>query len=197
MRKAIAIDFDGCLCEDAYPEIGAPHWGVILRALAEQEKGAGLILWTCREGDMLLEAIAACERWGLHFDAVNESLPEWIDAFGNDTRKVGATEYWDDRAVRCPEEGRPVELKKSESTSLKPCPFCGSKPEFVCVSSGSGGGKLNFSRTYNLWCPKCRCQQSERITVRFDYTPHTGLKIDETEMDMATAAWNRRAYEST
>ena len=24
MRKAIAIDFDGCLCTDAYPEIGHP-----------------------------------------------------------------------------------------------------------------------------------------------------------------------------
>ena len=29
MRKAIAIDFDGCLCENAWPEIGAPHWDVI------------------------------------------------------------------------------------------------------------------------------------------------------------------------
>lgn len=30
--KAIAIDFDGCLCDNAYPAIGAPHWGVIARA---------------------------------------------------------------------------------------------------------------------------------------------------------------------
>ena len=27
MRKAIAIDFDGCLCTDAYPEIGEPSPG--------------------------------------------------------------------------------------------------------------------------------------------------------------------------
>ena len=33
-------------------------------------------------------------------DAVNESLPEWIEAWGNDCRKVGADEYWDDKAVR-------------------------------------------------------------------------------------------------
>ena len=32
MRKAIAIDFDGCLCTDAYPEIGEPNWPVIRRA---------------------------------------------------------------------------------------------------------------------------------------------------------------------
>ena len=97
--KAIAIDFDGCLCDNAYPAIGAPHWGVIARAKMEQEAGAGLILWTCREGQLLQEAVAACESWGLHFDAINESLPSWIAAFNNAPRKVGASEYWDDRAV--------------------------------------------------------------------------------------------------
>lgn len=100
MRKAIAIDFDSCLCEDAYPQIGDPHWDVISLAIQEQRSGAGLILWTCREGRLLQEAVAACARWGLNFDAVNESLPEWIAAFGTRPRKVGATEYWDDRAVR-------------------------------------------------------------------------------------------------
>ena len=30
---------------------------------------------------------------------MNENLPEFKEAWGNDTRKVGATEYWDDRAV--------------------------------------------------------------------------------------------------
>ena len=100
--KAIAIDFDGCLCADAYPEIGAPNWEVIAKAKQEQEAGAGLILWTCREGQRLQEAVEACEGWGLHFDAVNESLPSWIEAFGTAPRKVGATEYWDDKSVHMP-----------------------------------------------------------------------------------------------
>lgn len=82
MRKAIAIDFDGCLSTDAFPAIGEPNWPVINRAKAEQRAGAGLILWTCREDQLLLDAIAACEGWGLTFDAVNESLPDWIEAFG-------------------------------------------------------------------------------------------------------------------
>jgi len=97
--RAIAIDFDGCLCADKYPQIGEPHWDVINRAKQEQDNGAGLILWTCREGKLLDEAVTACAVWGLHFDAVNESLPSWIEAFGNSPRKVGASEYWDDRAV--------------------------------------------------------------------------------------------------
>lgn len=100
MRKAIAIDFDGCLCTDAFPAIGEPNWPVIKRAQAEQRAGAGLILWTCREGQILQDAIAACEDWGLTFDAVNESLPDWIDAFKTRPRKVGASEYWDDKAVK-------------------------------------------------------------------------------------------------
>lgn len=99
-RRAIAIDFDGCLCADAYPDIGAPNWGVITKAAREQKDGAGLILWTCREGQLLQDALEACKRWGLTFDAINESLPDWIEAFGTQPRKIGATEYWDDRAVR-------------------------------------------------------------------------------------------------
>ena len=100
MRKAIAIDFDGCLCTEAFPEIGEPNWPVIQRAKQEQQAGAGLILWTVREGQLLQDALDACKRWGLTFDAVNESLPDWIAAYGNRPRKVGASEYWDDRAIR-------------------------------------------------------------------------------------------------
>lgn len=57
MRKAIAIDFDGCLCTDAFPAVGRPNWPVINRAKAEQRAGAGLILWTCREDQLLLDAM--------------------------------------------------------------------------------------------------------------------------------------------
>lgn len=102
MRDAIAIDFDGCLCVNAYPGIGAPNWAVIAKAKERQAAGAGLILWTRREGKLLEEAVAACAGWSLRFDAINESLPDWIEAFGTRPRKVGATEYWDDKAVRLP-----------------------------------------------------------------------------------------------
>ena len=36
MRDAIAIDFDGCLCVNAYPGIGAPNWAVIAKAKERQ-----------------------------------------------------------------------------------------------------------------------------------------------------------------
>lgn len=50
---------------------------------------------------MLQQALDACKGWGLEFDAVNESLTEWRERYGNDPRKIGASEYWDDRARRC------------------------------------------------------------------------------------------------
>lgn len=102
MRKAIAIDFDGCLCTDAFPAIGEPNWAIINRAKAEQQAGAGLILWTCREGQLLQEAVEACQGWGLTFDSVNESLPDWIEEFDTRPRKIGASEYWDDKATQMP-----------------------------------------------------------------------------------------------
>lgn len=97
-KRAIAIDFDGTLCENNYPDIGEPNWNVIYQAIQEQKHGAGLILWTCREGKLLYDALEACAEWGLYFDAINDSLPEWKEHFGTTPRKIGADEYWDDKA---------------------------------------------------------------------------------------------------
>lgn len=103
LTRTIAIDFDGCLCEDAWPDIGEPYWEVIHAAIREQVDGASLILWTCRTGHLLSEAIEACEGWGLTFDAVNANLPERLEYYGTESRKISADEYWDDRAMHMPE----------------------------------------------------------------------------------------------
>ena len=113
MRKAIAIDFDGCLCEWAWPEIGAPHMDVINAAIREQNSGTALILWTCRVGSLLESAVEWCSSYGLEFDAVNANLPERIAAYRNDCRKVYADEYWDDAAVVM---GREMEIPTQEDT---------------------------------------------------------------------------------
>ena len=99
-NKIIAIDFDGTLFKTTWPDILEPIWGVIERAKEEQRNGAKLILWTCRCGKYLDEAVEACRLVGLIFDAVNKNLPESIEEFdGADSRKVFAHEYWDDLAV--------------------------------------------------------------------------------------------------
>lgn len=98
-NKIIAVDFDGTLCENKYPEIGEPRKDVIQKLIKEQQAGARVILWTCRRGAYLLAAIYWALDHGIEFDAVNENLPETVEYFGGDTRKVCADEYWDDRAV--------------------------------------------------------------------------------------------------
>lgn len=101
LPKILAIDFDGCLCTNRWPEIGEPNYAVILAAIGRRvRRGWKLILWTCRTGEKLTEAVDWCRRYGLEFDAVNANLPEVIEAFGADCRKITATEYWDDCARR-------------------------------------------------------------------------------------------------
>jgi phosphoglycolate phosphatase-like HAD superfamily hydrolase len=97
--KVIAVDFDGTLCEDNYPAIGKPYDDVIARLKAEQDRGAKLILWTCRTGNILQAALEWCKNKGIRFDAINENLPDMISRFGNNPRKIGADEYWDDKAM--------------------------------------------------------------------------------------------------
>ncbi len=58
-----------------------------------------MILWTCRVEEHLKEAVDWCGKFGLEFDAVNDNLPENIEKYGNNPRKVYATCYIDDLAV--------------------------------------------------------------------------------------------------
>ena len=99
----IAVDFDGTLCNNAWPAIGAPRGGVIAYLTARKAAGDKLILWTNRTGERLSEAISWCAEQGIEFDAVNENLPEMVGKFGGNCRKVYADQYIDDKAMR-PEE---------------------------------------------------------------------------------------------
>lgn len=99
MKKVIAIDFDGVLFTEAYPAVGMPIAQNINRAKNEKANGAVLILWTCREGEKLDEALAACKAVGLEFDYVNENADELKAEFGTNPRKIAAAEYWDDKNV--------------------------------------------------------------------------------------------------
>ena len=92
----IAVDFDGCLSLGAsYPDIGKPNTELISILIQLENLGHTTILWTCREGNELNEAIDWCARQGLCFDYVNQNVP-WL---GFDSRKVVADWYIDDRAV--------------------------------------------------------------------------------------------------
>lgn len=95
--KIIAVDFDGTLCENNWPEIGEANDELLEYLRNRKKDGDKLILWTCRIDEMLQKAVEWCADKGLIFDAINENLPEIIENFGSDTRKIFANEYIDDR----------------------------------------------------------------------------------------------------
>ena len=96
----IAVDFDGTIVEDRYPEIGKerPFATITLRKLIEHHHK--LILWTVREGQLLDEAVEWCRNKGIEFYAVNkdyeEEDPETNKHF---SRKIKADVFIDDRNV--------------------------------------------------------------------------------------------------
>ena len=97
--KVIAVDFDGTLSLGKWPNIGPANEELINFLKERTEKGDKLILWTCREGNALQEAVKWCTKEGLEFDAVNDNIPEMIERYGTNSRKVSCDYYIDDRAV--------------------------------------------------------------------------------------------------
>lgn len=92
-----AVDFDGLLVENKFPEIGEIRQPMFDAVKQLQQNGWKIILWSCRTDEMLAEAVAFCTNHGLVPDAVNENLKEVQEYFGGDTRKVFANIYLDDR----------------------------------------------------------------------------------------------------
>ena len=93
---SIAVDFDGTIVENKYPEIGKELPFAIHTLQILQEEGNRLILFTSREGDLLDEAIAFCHERGLDFYSVNSNDPPEA-MFPRHSAKVIADVYIDDR----------------------------------------------------------------------------------------------------
>lgn len=95
--QIIAVDFDGTLCTDMYPEIGIANVRLIHLLKELQKEGRKLILWTCRSDKQLEEALQWCKGFQLEFDTVNDNLPEIVAVYGNNSRKIYADVYIDDK----------------------------------------------------------------------------------------------------
>ena len=98
-NRIIAVDLDGTLCENKYPDMGAPNIPLIQCLKKCQSNGDKLILWTCRKYEPLQKAITWCKEQGLIFDEINNNLPEILKEWEEDTRKIFADIYIDDRAM--------------------------------------------------------------------------------------------------
>lgn len=106
----VAVDFDGTLCTDAFPEIGEPKPLVIEYVKDLAAAGSKIILHTCRENGtrpLLDEAVAFCKAQGIPLFAVNENPgnlhPARYGLSPQDGRKVYADLYIDDKAVNTSE----------------------------------------------------------------------------------------------
>ena len=103
LPKIVAVDFDGTLVEDNFPEIGKLNADLFRCVKYLKEKGVKVVLWTSRNfhggRDLLEEAVEFCSGLGLEFDAVNENIQEVQELTGEDTRKIYADLYIDDKCV--------------------------------------------------------------------------------------------------
>lgn len=97
--KIIAVDFDGTLCYSNWPELGEPNLPLIDYLIKLQNKGDKIILWTCRSGEPLAAAIDWCQQHNLYFDAINDNLPEVVEMYGSNSRKITCDLYIDDRSL--------------------------------------------------------------------------------------------------
>jgi hypothetical protein len=95
----IAVDFDGTLHTGAYPSIGDMRPGAREYMQKLKEDGHFLIIWTCREDAVLLEAINWLLSQDIPFDRVNDHEPENKAMYGGTTRKIYADLYIDDKQI--------------------------------------------------------------------------------------------------
>jgi hydroxymethylpyrimidine pyrophosphatase-like HAD family hydrolase len=98
--KIIAVDFDGTIVEDMFPEIGKPKVFAFQTLKMLQKDGHRLILWTYRFGRKLDEAVKFCRENGIEFYAVNKSFPEEILNEREASRKINADIFIDDRNLQ-------------------------------------------------------------------------------------------------
>lgn len=99
----IAVDFDGILCENAFPAIGIPNYKMLGLVKSAMNAGHEVVLWTSRTDKELQKAVKWCEEYGLNFAAINENAPSNIEKYKsmypNGTRKVYADLYIDDHNI--------------------------------------------------------------------------------------------------
>lgn len=103
LPKIVAVDFDGTLVEDNFPDIGRPYIDMFDTMKYLRDKGVKVVLWTSRNfhknRDLLEEAVQFCKEQGLEFDAINENIQEVQELTGEDTRKIYADLYVDDKSI--------------------------------------------------------------------------------------------------
>lgn len=116
----IAVDFDGILCENKFPDIGKPHYEVISLVRELIDIGHEVVLWTTRNGEELTAAVDWCGDRGLHFCNINgpasSNMKKYKGVYEKESRKIYADIYIDDHNVEF--VGRNGDVKVGEKQLL-------------------------------------------------------------------------------
>ncbi|NDV46100.1 hypothetical protein D0T49_03470 [Paludibacter sp. 221] len=119
----IAIDFDGTIVENKFPEIGTllPKAKEVINSL--YDTGHYIIIWTCRCDLHLTSAVNFLLNNDIKFHRINDNEPTNTAKYNSNSRKVYAHMYIDDKNVggfpgwnKCKEE---IERVEAEYNNLK------------------------------------------------------------------------------
>jgi len=139
MKKlVIAIDFDGTIVTDKYPDIG------FLKRNAKEvinklyDEGHDIIINSCRQGREEREMVEFLIDNEIKFNAVNENLCYRIEEYDNDCRKIGADVYIDDKAYPC----NIINWNKIYRFITRKA---NRKPLIICIVGESGSGKTTIA----------------------------------------------------
>ena len=88
----IAVDYDGILERN-----GVMNDELIRRLSVAQRGGNVVILWTCRSGRRLADAVARLRSTGFVPNFVNENCPAAVAMLRSNPRKIYADIYIDDK----------------------------------------------------------------------------------------------------
>lgn len=174
----IAVDFDGTLCTEKYPDIGEPIWETIKLVRDMHALGDTIILNTCRVDQYLTDALAWCKKYDVPIDYANENVPERINYYKIDSRKISADIYIEDRAINLAERfkdikkylGEKMSNTKTEvkKTFAEVCKTCIHKDLCKYAEAMSAKEKeLNLEAPFEL-----QCKQKQEQTITYPTHPY-------------------------
>lgn len=98
-KPILAIDFDGTIVEEGYPDIGKEKKNAKLVINALYKLGFTIIINTCRAGEHEINARKFLQERGIMYHYINENCPTRIERYDTDSRKISADLYIDDKNI--------------------------------------------------------------------------------------------------
>lgn len=101
----LAIDFDGTICTEKYPEVGMERQGAKEFINKLYDEGYFIIINTCRTHDSSASVDPAqvakdfLKLRGIKYHTFNEHAPFILDKYPIEARKISAEIYIDDRCL--------------------------------------------------------------------------------------------------